>query len=788
MALLITAKPPQNDKKWRKTSLALMLSALFSYQPFISASATDTSEISQQIVGRMLDESSGPIWPAREDGPKNVPNIIVIMTDDVGFGSASTFGGPIPTSTMDKLAETGAKYTSFNTTSMCSPTRASLLTGRLPNEVGMGVVSSFSNGYDGYNSVIPTSAGTVAQVLKNEGYNTAMFGKWDITPVWEQSPAGPFTRWPIGLGFQYFYGFLGSASSEFEANLFENTTPVPTSSNPTTYNLDKDLSDKAIKWLTAQHAAAPDKPFFMYYSTAAAHTPNHAPDAWLEKYKGKFDQGWDAVREETVARQKKMGIIPQNTKDAPRPDGLPVWGELSKDEQRLYARHMEAYAAQLANADYQVGRVIDQVKKIGEQDNTMIIYIQGDNGAPEEGGPEGHLYDTSSLSGVSESLVERVKRINDIGTIKSYPLIPAAWGWAMNAPFPWAKRYASHFGGTRNGMVINWPKHIQSPNTFRTQFHYVTDVMPTILDAAKVEAPKVLNGIAQKPISGISMAYTFSEPGATSHRKQQVFALGQDIAYYENGWIASTTPATTFWDKEAKPPVKIDERKWELYDLNKDFTQSTDMAKQYPEKLEQMKALFWLNAGKHNVYPLQGLNFFNNEARPDYRRGRKVFEYIDPVENLPPSAAPNPLGSSFKIEAKIKLNEEKQTGVLVAQGGRYSGYSLFLHDGYVWFTYKLSPLHVVQVKNKKRLEKGEHNIVLQFASDEEKRRSGGEFTLNVDGVQNDRKRTETTFWLLVDMTEGFDIGMDSVSPVDDLYTHESSKFSGEIEKIIFTLK
>ena len=348
----------------KKTPIALVFATIFTCQ--VSASTNNSLEklrTTQQVVGRTLSESGAPIWPTREDGPENAPNILLIMTDDVGFGAASTFGGPIPTPTADKLAETGAKYTSFNTTSMCSPTRASLLTGRLPNEVGMGVASSFPNGYEGYNSVIPESAGTVAQVLKNAGYNTAMFGKADITPQWEQSQAGPFTRWPTGLGFQYFYGFLGPDSSEFEANLYENTTPVVSSVKPVDYNLDKDLADKAIKWLNEQHAAAPDKPFMLYFSTAAAHAPNQAPDEWLEKFRGKFDAGWDQERADTVKRQLNMGIIPKGSKDASRPDGLPVWDELSKDEQKIYSRHMEAYAAQLANADHQIGRVIEQLKK-----------------------------------------------------------------------------------------------------------------------------------------------------------------------------------------------------------------------------------------------------------------------------------------------------------------------------------------------------------------------------------------------------------------------------------------
>jgi arylsulfatase A-like enzyme len=741
----------------------------------------------QKVYGRTVDESSSAEWPSLPAVRKNAPNIVVIMTDDVGFAASSTFGGPIPTPTLDALAQTGARYNAFHTAAMCSPSRASLLTGRHPQAVGMGKVTNLPTGYDGYNSVIPDSAGTIADILKMNGYSTAMFGKGHITPEWELSQAGPFDRWPTGLGFEYFYGFLGAAASVFETDMIENTrhvSPHPTSPD---YNVDRDIADRAISWIDEQRAIAPTKPFFIYFSTAAAHAPNQAPDEWLKRFRGQFDEGWDVLRARNVAQQKAMGIIPKDAQDAPRPATLPLWSSLSNDEQHLYARHMEAYAAQLAFADAQIGRVIEALRRDGSLANTLVVYVQGDNGAPEEGGPGGYLFDTSGFNAVSEPFDLRMKRIDDIGTAASFPLIPGGWGWAMNAPFPWAKRYASHFGGTRNGMVINWPGHIRNSEKIRSQFHHISDILPTILDVTNIEPPAEIDGVAQQPITGISMAYTFDGPDEASHRTRQVFALGEELAIYDNKWVATTKPVNTFWDKERPPRVPIDDRQWELYDLASDYSEAKDVAAKYPERVAAMKSLFWAEAARTGILPINP-PFTDQSGRPGYATGRKKFVYTQPVRNIAESAAPSPLGTSFSINARVTIPETGGRGVLVAQGGRYAGYSFFIdEEGHLRFSYHVSPPHMARIVSDKPIPAGEHLLTAEFRSDAEKVKSGGRLTLKVDGKPVAEDRIEKTFFLLVSHNEGFDVGQDSVSPVDPSYAVGESSFNGAIKRIEFTL-
>ncbi len=778
---------PKNNLLHRKTLLAMAIA--LSCGGYAHAAPLSSDSSGQQIYyGSTPEHSSHPIWPEKPEQRNESPNVLLIMTDDVGFGASSTFGGPIPTPTFDSLAKIGARYNDLNTTAMCSPSRASLLTGRNPHEVGMGQVTNFPAGYPGYNTVIPDSAGSVAKVLHSTGYSTAMFGKGHITPEWEMSQAGPFNRWPTGLGFQYFYGFLGADSSEFEPNLIENTSPVSRPSTSGEYNLDRDLADHAISWISEQHATAPGKPFFVYFSTAAAHAPNHAPTEWLNKFRGKFDMGWDNLRAETISKQIKLGIIPPDTKDVPRPTDLPEWASLDSEKKKIFARHMEAYAAQLANADAQIGRVIDDLKRQGLYENTIIIYIQGDNGAPEEGGTDGHLFDTSSLNGVSESITQRTERVNDIGTINSFPLIPGGWGWAMNAPFKWAKRYASHFGGTRNGMVISWPGHISQPEKIRTQFHHIRDIMPTILDATATPPPSMLNGVSQQPITGLSMTYTFSQPDAEPHRGRQVFALGEELAIYDKGWIAATKPVNSFFDHSPNPHVPLEKRVWELYHVSQDFNERNDLSTQKPEKLSSMKEAFWQEAAVSQILPVHPMDLSYQKARPDYRSGRKHFEFYHSIKNLAPSAAPSPIGTSFIIDADVYIPENGGKGILVAQGGRYSGYSLFLANGKLNFTYKLSPLHTVRLVSMDPVSPGHHQLTLRFKTDKSEAKSGGGLTMKIDKKTVAEGRLEQTFPLLIDVSEGFDVGMDSASPVDESYQSSQSDFNGTIQKITFDLE
>lgn len=728
-------------------------------------------------------EPARPAWPDGPAAPKGAPNILVIMTDDVGFGAASTFGGPVPTPTLDALARSGARYNDFHTAGVCSPTRAALLTGRNPHAVGMGTVTNVPSGHPGYTTAIPASAGTVAAILKANGYNTAMVGKGHITPEWEMSQAGPFDRWPTGLGFEYFYGFLSADASAYEPDLVENTRHV--SRPPGDYQFERDIADRAIAWLTAQRAAAPSRPFFLYYATGAAHAPHHAPSEWLEKFRGKFDEGWDAARASTVARQKALGVIPAGATDAPRPEGLPHWESLTQDQKRLYARYMEAYAAQLAYADAQIGRVIETLRRDGTLANTMIVFIQGDNGAPEEGGPEGYLFDTSSLSGVNEDMAARIARIDAIGSRESLPLIPAGWGWALNAPFPWAKRYASHLGATRNGMVVSWPGHIDDAQTVRSQFHHVRDILPTILDVVGVAAPATLGGVPQQPITGISLKYTFTEPHAAGRRDEQIFGAGDNVAIYKDHWVAATTPQRSVWDTR-RPPVPFDQRKWELYDLSRDFSEARDLSGTNPAKLAELQRLFRERAGPERLLPIQ--SGFDMSGRPDLRNGRTSFRYLSPVANVPESAAPSPIGTSFSIDAQIIVPADGGQGVLAAQGGRHAGYSFFLDRGRPTFSYLLSPLQGYRIAASSTLAPGAHRVVADFRSDRPEPGSGGQLTLRIDGKLVAEGRIAATFPMLISYMEGFDVGEDAVSPVDPAYTSESSRFTGTIQEIDFRLE
>ncbi|WP_157220646.1 arylsulfatase [Flavisphingomonas formosensis] len=773
---------PRTRLALRGRLLAAAAAGVLATAPALAEEAGAT----QKVYGRTPAESSPPQWPQETKAAPGAPNILVIMTDDVGFGAASSFGGPIPTPTFDALGAQGARYNRFHTTAICSPTRASLLTGRNPQAVGMGYTTNWPTGYDGYNSVIPKSAGTIAQILKEHGYSTAMFGKGHITPEWEMSAAGPFDRWPTGLGFDYFYGFLGADTSEFEPSLVENTRNVEPPHDPD-YHLDKDLADHAIRWIAEQKGAAPDKPFLIYLAPGTAHAPNQAPAEWLAKFRGKFDQGWDALRQATVERQKALGIIPAGTEDSPRPETLPRWDSLSAQQKRIYARYMEAYAASLAFADHEIGRVVQSLKDSGQFDNTLIVYIQGDNGASAEGSFDGKLYEQSALSGAQETIDYVDAHVEDIGTRKAYNLNPGGWGWALNAPFPWAKRYGSHLGGLRTGMVVSWPGHIQAPGTLRSQYLHVSDVTPTLLEVAGVQAPTILDGIPQQPITGISFAYTLAAPQAPSHRTSQVYGMAQNLSIYKDGWVAATVPMATPWERTQPKPVPIDQRRWQLYDLDQDFSEAHDLAAQYPDRLAALKDLFWAEASEAGILPIHAAEG-HQRGRPDLNAGRQHLVYWTPVDHIPETAAPPTVGSSFAITAEIDVPETGATGVIAAQGGRFGGYSLFVNkDGKPAFTYNLTPAHLTRIAATSPLRPGRHRLVLRLALDQEAARSGGTATLSLDGAAIATGRVPQTFAQVISHTEGFDIGMDSGTAVDDSYVTGDSRFSGTLRSVTFDI-
>lgn len=742
-------------------------------------------------VGRSVAETHAPVWPSNPAAPKGAPNVLVILTDDVGFGATSTFGGPIATPTFDALSKQGLRYNRFNTTALCSPTRASLLTGRMPHNVNMGNVTNLPSGYDGYTTVIPKSAGTMAGILKENGYNTAMFGKSHLTPDWEMSPAGPFDRWPTGLGFEYFYGFLSADTSMWAPAIVENTVPVEPPHDDPDYFFEKDMADRAINWMRTQKAAAPDKPFFIYYAPGLSHTPHHAPKEWLERFRGKFDQGWDKLREESFARQKRLGVIPADAQLTPRPASLPAWASLTAEQKKVYARLMEAFAATVAYSDHQTGRLIDAIRQSGQFDNTLIIYIEGDNGASAEGGLDGLAYEQSAITGRKENFAELAGRIDEIGGPALYNHFPAAWGWAMNAPFPWWKQVASQAGGVRNGMVLSWPKRITDKGGLRSQYAHVSDIMPTVLEAAGVTPPETLGGVRQQPIDGISLTYSFDRPDAPSARRQQVFEMMENFGIYKDGWVAGTLPKRTAWEvgvgEDRKATMGPEDRVWSLFHLDRDFATARDLARSNPAKLKEMQDLFWAEAARSNILPIHDYSQ-GTEGRPSLGRERTHFVYPAGIGTINEDAAPHTIGRSFTIEADVALSSPGASGVMIAQGGRYGGYSFYLKDGRPVFHYNAVGTDQYSIAADTPLPPGAHLLSADFKADAQALRTGGTLTLRVDGKAVAQGRIAQTVAGWMSHTEGLDIGIDRITPVSPDYDSAASAFTGTLKEVRVTIR
>lgn len=705
------------------------------------------------------------------------------MTDDVGFGATSAFGGPVATPNFDSLARLGLRYNQFNTTALCGPTRAALLTGRNSHHVHMGNVEELSTGFEGYDSVIPKSAATIAQILKDNGYNTAMIGKANVTPEWEQSAAGPFDRWPTGLGFEYYYGFLHTDTDQFAPDLVENTVHVDPSAGNKNYILDEDLANKAISWIAQHNAVEPSKPFFMYYATGSTHAPHQAPASWLMKFRGKFHEGWDVLREEIFARQKRLGVIPANALLTRRPPELRPWDSLTPDERRVQERFMEAYAAELAFCDYQVGRVIDYLKKTGQFDNTLIVYIEGDNGPAAEAGPPGELFQQSSINSIKEDPKYVLDHIDDIGGPRAYNLYSAEWAWSLATPFQWFKQVASHFGGTRNGLVISWPKGIKDHGGLRPQYSYVTDIAPTILDVTGIAPERSVNGVPQIPFDGVSLKYTFNSASAPARHHVQYTEIFENLGIYADGWMAGTRPERMPWQLKM-PQMPLEKRTWELYHVTNDFSQAKDLAATEPQKLRQMQELFFSEARKNNVLPL---HFAQGSAgRPSLGKMRTVFEYPTPVTDIPEDAAPPVLNRSFTVSADIDVQGASANGVLIAQGGRFGGYSLYVVNGVPAFCYNSVPPHIAIARGEAPLSAGHHLLSAYIHNDGGRRGAPATITLSVDGKVVGSARIDVTLSNWLSKTESFDIGVDKLTPVSDDYQSPFA-FNGQINLIKITL-
>jgi arylsulfatase A-like enzyme len=763
--------------------------------------------------GGVINETaadSKPYWPARVVPPKGAPNILLIMTDDQGYGVSGTFGGVIPTPAMDRVAAAGLRYTQFHSTALCSPTRAALITGRNHHSVGYGVIGELSTGYPGYDSVVGVENATIGTILRDNGYATAWFGKDHNIPSFQYSVAGPFNQWPVGMGFQYFYGFLGGETDQWTPYLYRNTTPVFPWIGKKGYNLTTDLADDAIRYMHDLNAAAPDKPFFVYYVPGGTHSPHQPTQEWIDKFHGKFDMGYEKLRDQIFENQKKLGVIPADARLTPWPDGqadyggakLPRWDSLSLIQKKLYAREAEVFAAYAAYTDHEIGRVIQEVQDEGKLDNTLIIYISGDNGTSAEGTEEGTFNQMTAYNGILK-LPEALQMLHyeDWGSDKTYPHMAVQWSWAFDTPFKWTKQVASHFGGTRQGMAISWPGHITDAGGIRTQFHHVIDIVPTLLEATGIKAPEVVNGIQQKPMEGVSMVYTFDKAnaGAPSTHDTQYFEMLGNRAIYHDGWIAATTPPAAPWLLGTGTlPNLTNGYNWELYNIAEDYSENNDLAAKMPDKLKEMQALFLTEAAKYQVFPLDNSGFVRLlTPRPSAVAGKTVFTYTGENAGIPVGNAPDILDKDYTITAEITVPQGGAEGMIVTLGGRFGGYGLYLLHGKPVFAYNLLDMERFHWQGGvgglmgddlfgKALKPGKHTIVFDFKYDGPGAGKGGTGVLSVDGRELDRKSIKHTIPLLMSIDETFDVGMDTRTPVDDSY-QLPFKFTGTIDKLTFNL-
>lgn len=760
------------------------------------------SSLSQEVLPRPEQPFKGKIGLSYKDseavkpklkipqtfGLENPPNILLILIDDCGYGQMGTFGGGIPTPTLDRIANNGLRYTRFHTTALCSPTRAALLTGRNHHSVGSGVIGEAGTGFPGYSGIIPASAATFAEVLREYGYANAWFGKNHNVPDWETSIVGPFDRWASGLGFDYFYGFVGGDTDQFHPALVENKKriePPETNEDGSPYHFTTDIADRAIRMIRASKSVAPQRPFFVYFATGATHAPHQVPEQWIKKFKGKFDGGWDRYREETFIRQKKLGIIPSDAKLTPRPDSLQAWDSLPANEQQIYARMMEVFAAFTAHTDHEVGRLVDTIDQMGELDNTLVIYMAGDNGSSAEGGLNGLLNEMTFFNAIPEPLDMKLDALETLGSDKHYNHFPAAWAWAMDTPFQWTKQIASHFGGTRNGLAISWPQGIKARGEIRNQFHHVIDIAPTILEIVGVDSPMLFNGVAQKPIEGISMVYTFDDAQATDRRTTQYFEMLGNQGIYHNGWMASAIRGAP-WLSEP-PPADLLNMPWELYNIDEDFSQANNLAKENPEKLDELVKQFFAEAAKYNVLPLDDRKTarLNVENRPSLTAGRNSFTYPN-LLRLPEGAAPDLKHKSHTITAKVVIPEPGAEGMLFTQGGRFAGFGLFINDGKLVYHYNLAGVERFTVESESRVPAGEVTVKAVYVTDADKAFAGATVTLFVNDQQVGQGRVEKSIPNRVTLDETLDIGFDTGTPVADGY-EMPFKFTGKLNSVTIDL-
>ena len=721
--------------------------------------------------------------------PAGAPNVLLVLIDDAGFGSSSAFGGPCSTPIAEALAAEGLKYNRFHTTALCSPTRQALMTGRNHHTVGMGGITEIATSAPGYNSIRPNTCAPLAQTLKLNGYSTAQFGKCHEVPVWQTSPAGPFDAWPTGGGgFEYFYGFIGGEANQWYPSLYEGTTPIEPKKTPEQgYHLVADMTDKAINWIGQQKALIPDKPFFVYFAPGATHAPHHVPTEWADKYKGKFNQGWDKLREEIFARQKKLGVIPQDCELTVRHKEIPAWDDMPAELKPVLIRQMEVYAGFMEYVDFHVGRLVDSLKRLDLFEDTLIYYIIGDNGASAEGTLNGTYNEMINFNGAAamETPEFLMERIDKLGGPESYNHYAVGWAHSLNTPYQWTKQVASHWGGTRNGMIVHWPKAIQAKGEIRTQFHHVIDISPTILELAGIPQPQSVNGVAQHPIEGVSLAYSLNDAKADEQHETQYFEMAGNRGIYHKGWTAVTRHSTPWLLMGEKTPA-FDDDNWELYDTNKDWSQANDLAKQMPEKLHALQRLFLIEATRYNVLPLDDrkVERMNSDlaGRPVLIKGNSQILFGG-MGRLSENSVLNLKNKSHSVTAEIVVPANGVEGVIVAQGGNVGGWSLYAKGGKLKYCYNLLGIHYFYTESAEVLPAGRHQVRMEFAYAGGGLGKGGTATLFVDGKQVGQGTIPATAPMVFSADDGCDVGVDNGSPVSQEYGPRGNEFTGEVQGV-----
>ena len=752
-----------------------------------AASATGIPRPDPAFTGTIGEtyQDSKPSYPQPIRAPKGAPNVLLILLDDVGFGMSGTFGGPVPTPTLDALAKSGLRYNTFHTTALCSPTRAALLAGRNHHAIGNGVITEMGTGFPGYTGIIPQSAALLPRMLGGNGYASAAFGKWHNTPENEISPAGPFDRWPTGLGFDYFYGFNQGEASQYYPVLYRNTTPVDPPDTPEHgYQFGIDMTNETINWINNVHAADPAKPWFVYYSTGAVHAPHQVAPEWRKKFAGQFDQGWDSVRAQTYERQLKMGIIPAGTKLTPRPAEIPSWDSQPANARKVYARLMENYAGYLAFTDDQIARLVKDLARTGQLDNTLIVFIVGDNGASAEGGLEGTVNETASLLGFAGDLASLEKVYDKIGGPETEPHVPVGWAWAMDSPFQWTKQIASHFGGTRNAMVISWPARIKDVGGLRSQFSHVIDIVPTVLEAAGIPAPSEVNGIPQMPIQGVSMVYTFDSASAPSHHTVQYFEMLGNRGIYKDGWVATARHGRLPWEQPVSGPPTFDKDKWELYNVTEDFSEANDIAAANPGKVKELEAAFMVEARKYNVLPLDD-RFSERIASSNRVAGtpRTSWTYGNGAR-MPEPIGPAVWPLHHTVTASIDAGPTAN-GFIVGTGGDFGGWALYAVNGKLVYALNFLSYGMTYVRSSIPIPAGATTVGAEIIP------QGGNgkpalVKLTIDGKPaGEGTIPKITFrWSL----EPFQVGRDDISPVSPEYHGKGGfPFNRGIEEVKFDL-